>query len=317
MDKRNLWLIIENIDSKESAAIGLFEKRDDYTIYMGKLCVKNKFHKMGLSSVLGGHIINHLMEVPGSKSILRFDCDVRADIMPSQKFLEKASAKPYGFIINYNNFTDKRNYDIFSKSPIIDGKLGSVVLYAIYLDNLWKKRNNNIYLINNEDIIYYYNEIVNLNREMYKDNVIMERRASINCESYTISMDFYKAIIKIEGYLLENTLLALLKKYADWNVIEWRIPANEKGLASQEIALKNEFIISGYDPGSIIHDKVEDTILFCFYPRGIDFSQFERLHLTQTNEKIVNKLLSKIKEKNIKKIEQIKKYDGKMDVWKN
>ncbi|MFX1274259.1 MAG: hypothetical protein ACFFBP_15215 [Promethearchaeota archaeon] len=313
----DLWFIAEDIDSKEGVGIGLFERHDQFSIYMGKLCVKNKFHGLGLSSVLGSHIISHLMMVPESKSLLRFDCDVRANIISSQKFLEKARAIPYGFIANYNNYTDKRTNEILLGIPITAGELGSVIMYANYLSKLWKKRRKNITLLDNDKIITMYEIIRSINRQMKKDNIILKKDYKTNHESYRISKDFYKATLKIEGYLCKNTLKQILNYYSNWNVIEWRVPANDLGIHSQNIALNNGFIVSGYDPGSFYLNQLEDTILFCKYPRGIDFSQFDYLNLTRRNKLIVDNIMPNLEEKKIKKINQTKKHEVEIQCWNN
>ncbi|MFX1274257.1 MAG: hypothetical protein ACFFBP_15205 [Promethearchaeota archaeon] len=304
--KSDLWFIGEDIHSKVGVGIGLIERHNRYSLEMGKLCVKNEFHGIGLSTVLGGHMINYLINIPESKSLIRFNCDVRANVLFSQKFVEKTRAKPYGFIANYNNYTDKRINNVSKGEPIVDGELGSVVMYAIYLRKLWKIRRKNLILFDNEDILYHYHIMRALNRQMKKDNITLEKKDELNQESFTISKDYYKAIIKIEGYLRENTLKKLLKKYSNWNVIEWRIPANHQGLNSQKSALDNDFIVSGYDPGSLYLQQLEDGILFCKYPRGIDYSQFEYIDLTPRNKLIVDKILSDIKGKKIKNIHQSK-----------
>ena len=95
-NENDLWFLAEDLDTKEIAGIGLVERRNPFSLEMGKLCIKKKFQGIGISSILGGHIIAYLMTIPESKSLLRFDCDVRANILFSQKFIENSRAKPYG-----------------------------------------------------------------------------------------------------------------------------------------------------------------------------------------------------------------------------
>lgn len=317
VEPKNNWTIVEDIHSKEGAAIGLFERPNKFKIHMGKLCVKNKFHGIGISSILGGHIITHLMLVPESKSLLRFDCDVRANIIYSQKFLEKARAIPYGFIANYNNYADKRKYNIKSSIPFIEGELGSVIMSAINLSRLWKIREKDLSLLDDERILSIYQIIRRFNRQMKKDNITVEKTNESHKETFTLSKDFYKGIIKIEGYLRDNTIKQILREYSNWNVIEWKVPANNLGIISQKNALNNGFIASGYDPGSFYHKTLQDTILFCKYPRGIEYTQFNDLDLTPRSKLIVDSIMSNLEENKIKKLNQKKQYEVKIECFKS
>ena len=74
----------------------------------------------------------------------------------------------------------------------------------IYLSKLWGLRKKNLILLDNEDILYHYHIMRGLNRQMKKDNIILEKNNDFNSESFTISKDYYKAIITIEKRVFKN-----------------------------------------------------------------------------------------------------------------
>jgi hypothetical protein len=104
----------------------------------------------------------------------------------------------------------------------------------------------------------------------------------------------------ISGYLRESFLEKILNHYQNWNVIVWNIPTTSWGLNSQLLAIESGFIVSGYNPGSYTKElELKDTILFCKFPRGIDYSQFDTMKLAKKNKPIVHRVIKTIKEESI------------------
>ncbi|MFX0070953.1 MAG: hypothetical protein ACFFAO_07680 [Candidatus Hermodarchaeota archaeon] len=235
--------------------------------------------------------------LPKNKDILRINTDARAVNIKSQQLAKNIGMIGYGFIPNYNNYSDKRSYNPSIDMPFSTGRIESVIMYCKPLKNFWKKRQKNIFLLNNGDIFYFYEYIKRTNRMMKKDIITKMNESFESFENYKIKNDFYKSVLLIEGCLQEKTLIKLLKKYSKWNVIEWRIPASIKGLDSQRIGLKHGFKIVGYDPGSYLEDEhLEDTLIYCYFPNGINNSQFKFLNIFDDYKEMVNKVIKSVED---------------------
>ena len=48
-DKNQMWILAESVDGNESAGFGVAEKRNDFSMYVGKLAIKNRFRHQGLA----------------------------------------------------------------------------------------------------------------------------------------------------------------------------------------------------------------------------------------------------------------------------
>ena len=130
---------------------------------------------------------------------------------------------------------------------------------------------------------------------MKKDEFAIMENSDNECEKYCISKDYYKGIVTIEGFLKESTLDGILEEHIEWNVVEWRIPASSDSIFSQQLAIENQFIIAGYDPGSHKeHDSLQDTIIMCKFPRGIDKSQFRGIRLTEPAKPLANAVFDQL-----------------------
>ncbi|MFX0070418.1 MAG: hypothetical protein ACFFAO_04935 [Candidatus Hermodarchaeota archaeon] len=291
------WFIVELIKTGELVGTGVMENKNELSVYAGKTAIKKNNQGIGISKVLGTQSVFIFLSRPEMKNIIRLDTDVRARNIKVQKFAEKIRCIPYGFIPNYNNYGDKRNFDISRGHPFSSGEKESVIMYVSPIKNFWKKRHRNIILLNIDDIIYFYEYVKSFNRNMRKDILTLYNKSIFISEEFKIKEDYYKSVVLIEGYLHEKTLIKLLKKYSKWNVIEWRIPTSRKGLYSQKIGLKHGFKIVGYDPGSYSKNNlIRDTLVYCNFPTGIDFNQFEGLDLVKKNEDMVNKIINSVKE---------------------
>jgi RimJ/RimL family protein N-acetyltransferase len=285
-----IWCIVTPLESNEVIGLSVIQK-DEITLYVSKVNIKRNYQGIGIGRGLGANAFTALIGNPEFRNIRRLDSDVRAYNLNSQKFIEKTGSKPYGFIPNYNNYGDKRQHKLEKSKPFTNGKIEPVIMYASRFNSFWRIRNNNIVLYDDDDILLHYNIAKNNNRKMRRDNLTLAREKDLDVERIKIDEDFFKACVKFEGYIHEKTLNELLSRYRNWNVIEWRIPVNEKGIYSQRTALENEFTVVGYDPGSILLEELVDTILFCKFPNGVDHSQFHQMDLTSRNQKIAESVI--------------------------
>lgn len=297
------WMLIELIEQNEICAIGLMEIKNKISLYASKVAAKKKYRGLGLLRVLGTQAVMHFFQRDDCGDIIRLDTDVRANILNSQIFAEKIRCIPYGFIPNFNNYADKRNFNPSKGEPFTAGRIESVMMYVNPLSILWKNRSRDVHIYEDEEIMYFYNYVKSLNRKMKRDNLELINAKSFEKRpnEYTIREDIYQGIVFIEGYLRKSFLNRLLVHYQNWNVIVWNIPTTSWGLYSQLLALKNEFIVSGYNPGSYTKElNLRDTILMCKFPRGIDYSQFKTIDLAEKNKPIAKRIIKMIKEVNIK-----------------
>ena len=299
VEKNNYWVICEKIGKKaEICGAGLIEKRYT-TAFACKAVLKKKFQGKGLSTKLGSGGIIHVLRLPEFKNVVRLDSDVRGVNIKSQKLVEKSGGIGYAFIPSYNNFSNKRKFDISKGEPCVKGVEEPAILYVNILNTLWKKRQKEIHLIDNEDIYFFYSLMRNKNlRKMKNDQIIFDEGIGFRSESYQVFKDYYKGAVKIGGYLRKKTLMHFLQLYSSWRLIEWRIPTTHLGRYSLKLALKNNFKVVGYDVGSMLNydGDLLDNVVLCKYPNGINFKQFKNLHLTNSNKILVDRVLKSLKE---------------------
>ncbi len=296
-DKNNYWFICEKIGKNSMiCGAGLIEKYYT-TAFACKAVLKKKFQGRGISTKLGSGGIIYVLRLPEFKDVVRLDSDVRAVNIKSQKLIEKSGGIGYAFIPSYNNFANKKKFDITEGKPCTNGIEEPAVLYVNILNKLWTKRQKEIHLIDNEDIYFFYSLMRNINlRKMKNDQIIFDEFSGYRTESYQIHEDLYKGTVKIGGYLRKNTLQRLLHKYSSWRLLEWRIPPTQLGRYSIKLALKNGFKVVGYDIGSMLNydGDLLDNIVMCNFPRGINYKQFRTLHLTKSNKILVNRVLNSL-----------------------
>ena len=295
---KEMWGIAESIDDKnETAAICMVERKNDFSIYAGKTVVHNRFRGMGMGRGLGVSSLMSVLNMPENQNVVRLDSDVRSSQQNSQLMVEATGSIPYGFIPNYNNYADKRFHDPLTGKPFTDGRKESVVLYMAPIHNFWKVRSNSVALFQNDEIISFYEAIKANNRKMKKDEVKLFNNSVNSVEdSLDVHEDKFKGTVLIHGYMGQSAILRTLEKYSKWNVIEWRIPTTEQGVSSQKLAMDNKFVISGYDPGSykLENGKLVDTLVMCYFPNGVELTQFECIELTKKNTFIASKVINQL-----------------------
>ncbi len=293
--KNQTWFIVEDIDTKKIVGTGVMERKSEISVCASKTLILNKYQNLGIARVLGTQSVFSYLSNPELSALIRIDIDVRAKSINSQKLAEKIRCIPYGFIPNYNNYADKRNFDFSKGKPFSSGEIEAVMMYVSPIKHFWKIRNREITVINRKEILDFYNIVKKHITRMNRDKLLIRNASNFLINNFTIDKDPYKSCISIKGYLSERILKDLLENYSNWNLVEWRVPTTLEGLGSQHIALNNGFKVVGYDPGSFFNQKLtDDTIVFCKFPNGIDFSQFEGLNVVDKNKPIVNKVLKSV-----------------------
>ena len=295
--KNQSWFIVEDINKKKIVGTGVMERKSEISVYASKTLILKNYQNNGIAKVLGTQSVFSYLANPELSALIRIDMDVRAKNINSQKFAEKIRSIPYGFIPNYLNYADKRNFDISKGKPFSSGEFEAVVKYVSPIKRFWKIRSKEIIVINRKEILDFYNIVKNHITRMNRDKLVIKNASNFPINNYTIDKDPYKSCILIIGYLSEKILKHLLQYYSNWNLVEWRVPTTLEGLNSQHIALSNGFKVVGYDPGSFLNHKLtNDTIVFCKFPNGLDFSQLEGLNVVDRNKPIVNKVLKTVRD---------------------
>ena len=295
-NKNNFWLIAESVDGKEPAGIALAEKRNNFSIYVGKLAIKNRFRHQGIARGLGTNSFLAMLKQPEFKTVIRLDSDVRVSQYNSMLTVKALGQFPYAVIPNFNCYGDKRKFHPEYGVPYCDGRLEAAVLFLGPINGFWKKREKKVHLLGNKQVLDMYQIVRKIARRMKKDEVTIEDSYSILPEHYQINRDYYKGIATIEGMLLESTLDNLLDEFYEWNVVEWRIPTTNEGLFSQHLAIDNGFIVTGYDPGSYKEDShILDTLIMCKFPNGVNQNQFRGMRLTETAKPLASSVIHQIK----------------------
>jgi RimJ/RimL family protein N-acetyltransferase len=296
-DNNQWWIVVEPIATKVILGGGVLKKINDHTMFAAKLVCKNEYQGKGFAGVLGTIGVRSLYQRDVFESVLRLETDIRAKTYNSQRFIERIGCTPYGYIANYNNYADKRNFDPSHGKPFIDGRLEPVVMYFKPFHKFWKKRIKKVFLYDQEHIKSSYNIMKRFNRRAMKtDELIIKPETNKKCEdnhSFNISEDFYKGIVDITGYTQDIEYIK--QKYSEWNIIEWRVPTDtEESIRYQKIAINHGFHIAGYDPCSVHHGTFADSILFIYYPNGINFSQFEDMSLTRKSKPFIELVMEQL-----------------------
>ena len=288
--KNKICVVGESIDNKEIAGMGLIETKR-YIAHASQLIVKKKYQGLGITARLGAVGLIHLFKMPQFKNTLRLDCETRGTQIRAQKAIRNAGAKPFSLIPAYINWGDKRFLGIDDNKPVPPIQEEASIFYSIIFKNLWNKREKEIHLLNNEDIIFFYENAKVMSRKMKKDVLILENgRKNKKYELYGVSKDYYEGRVNLYGYIKEKSLNHLLKTYRDWRLLIWRIPTTKNGITSMSLAIDKGFKIVGYDIGfNKIDWTVFDSVIFVYYPNG-----FQSLDVDCLDE--AKPLVKKIKE---------------------
>ncbi len=292
--ENNFWFVGESLKTNEIAGAGLLEV-ERYIAQASKAVTKKKYQGQGITSKIGAAGIITVTKMPQFKNILRLDFEIRAQEIGAQKLAQLAGALPYSLIPAYANFGDRRNFSIENNKPFPPQREESVFLYSILCKNLWRNRDKKVFLINNEDIIFFYEYIKKIYKKMQEDILILEDgKKAKNYELYGVSKDHYMGIVKLYGYIKQKALRSLLKTYQEWRIILWRIPTTQNGISSMYLALEKGFKIVGYDIGfNNINWTLYDSIILAYYPNNHRKPlKLDCLELNKPLLKEVNKLFN-------------------------
>jgi len=287
-DENQFWIVVEPIDTKVILGGGVLKKINEYTMFAAKLVCKRKYQGKGFAGILGTVGVRSLYQQNVFEGILRLETDIRAKTYNSQQFIETIGCVPYGYIPNYNNYADKRGFDPSKGDPFTEGTLEPVVMYFRAFGNFWNKRKTSIFLYEEPHILKAYEIVKKINgRKMKSDELHVKTKADdpIKTEQPEIIRDPHKGIVSIIGGMQQDDITQILKDYADWNIIEWRVPTDSSSsIKYQELAIESGFNVVGYDPCSTRYEIFADTIIFNHFPNGVSFSQFGDITLTEKSK---------------------------------
>ncbi|MEE9376559.1 MAG: hypothetical protein V3V33_00805 [Candidatus Lokiarchaeia archaeon] len=263
------WVLSDLIENKVTTGCALVEK-ERYIAHAGCLIVKKEFQRHGITSKLAAAGLITVTKMPQFKEVLRLDIEVRAALPKVQTAAQNAGAIPYSIIPSHSNLGDKRHFEFTDNNPCPPQHEESAILYSMIFRNLWKKRDNTVFLLDNEDIIYIYDFIRSQTRKM-KDDILIPKKENKNkgYELYGVSKDYYMANVKLFGYIKEKSINNLLKTFKNWRIILWKIPTTKNGISSMSLALKKGFKVVGYDIGfNNVNWTLFDSIILAYYPNG-------------------------------------------------
>ncbi len=267
LNPNKVWILSDLIEKKKTVGCALVEK-ERYIAHAGCLVVKKEFKRHGITSQIAAAGLITVTKMPQFNDVLRLDIEVRAHLSNVQSAAQNAGAIPYSIIPSHTNIGDKRNLDITDNNPSPPQSEESAVLFSLIFRNLWKKRNKNVILLDNEDFIFCYEFVKNHAKKMKNDTLILKRKnRNREYELYGVSKDYYMANVKLYGYIKEKSLNNLLKIYKNWRLIIWKIPTTENGINSMILALKKGFRVVGYDLGfNNVNWMLYDSIIVVYYP---------------------------------------------------
>jgi hypothetical protein len=290
--QNNFWFVGELIENKEIAGAGLLSKKR-YIGHASQAVVKKKYQGQGITSKIGAAGLITTTKMPQFKDVLRIDSEVRGLKIGAQKLFHNARAVPYGLIPAYINFGDKRNFNIDDGTPIPPLREEPAIFYSIIFKNLWKKRDKTVYLLDNENIIFFYNYVKQMSKKMNQDIIVTENGKNKKAyEMYGVSKDIYEGRVNLYGYIKEKSLKHLIKTYKNWRIIIWRIPTTKNGISSMALAVDKGFKCVGYDIGfNNINWTLFDSAIFVYYPNGVQLVDLQCLSEIEPLGRKVKKLI--------------------------
>ncbi|MFW9867486.1 MAG: hypothetical protein ACFFEN_15425 [Candidatus Thorarchaeota archaeon] len=287
--KENFWFVGEYLEDKEVAGTGLIRK-DRYIAEASKAVVKKKFQGRGVTTKIGAAGIVTCTKMPQFKECLRLNVVVRAPQIKAQKLIQNSGALPYALVPAYDNYGDKRHFNIENNTPFPPEKEEAAFLYSIIFRNLWKIREKKIHLLDNEDFIFFHEYLKKYTKKMNNDELIFEKgKKNKGYDLYGVSRDYYNGIVNLYGNLLDKSLENLIKSYYNWRIILWRIPTTQNGIHSMKRALEKGFNIVGYDLGfNNMNWTLYDSVILAYYPNG--GSHVLEVDCLDANKPLYNKL---------------------------
>ena len=270
-DPNKFWVVGELIENKikEIAGVALVEK-ERYIAHAGSMITRKKFQGLGVTTKIAVGGLITITKMPQFKDVLRLDSEVRGPQIKIQAVAQNAGAVPYSIIPAYINFGDKREFEVDDNCPCPPQHEETAIIFSMIFRNLWKKRDKNVVLLDNEVLVFFYKYMKSKCKRM-KDDILYFEKGKNNkgYELYGVSKDYYNAIVKLYGYIKEKSINNLLKVYKNWRIILWKIPTTHNGVQSMKLALEKGFKVLGYDIGfNNINWTLFDSIILAYYPLG-------------------------------------------------
>lgn len=289
----NFWFVGESLDNNEIAGTGLIRK-NRYIAHASKAVTRQKFQGLGVTSKIGAAGIITVTKMPQFKDCLRLNIEVRGPQVRAQKLIKNSGAIPFGLVPAYYNYGDKRAFKTENNSPFPPHREEAAFLYSLIFNPLWKKREKKIYLLENEDLIFFHDYVKSYTKKMNQDVLIFEKgKKDKGYELYGVSKEYHDGIVSLYGSIHEKSLNNLIKNYKNWRIILWRIPTTPNGVHSMALALEKGFNMVGYDVGfnnigSNMNWILSDSVILAYYPKGGSHA-FE-VNFLEENKPLFNKV---------------------------
>ncbi|MHA1500185.1 MAG: hypothetical protein ACTSRT_21885 [Promethearchaeota archaeon] len=303
-DQNNIWIAGVNIKNNELVAISLIEIQNSVAI-SGKTLMKKTYQGLHLSSLLSFNSVKMLINEKLLENCIKIDSDVRANQIGAQKLSESAFGIVYSFIPIKYIFADKRGLTLNNKSlSISEIVLESMFGYFAILPKFLESRVKDVYLLENDLMLFLYKFLYSFRRSMRSMRVVMKddyletvkivpEKISSDIEDMDIKINFYNSFVQIRGLLSRNRIRHLLKKYSIFRIILWKIPTTLEGTYCMDVALDLGFKIVGYDMASIKLRNMHgycDSIIFFWSNQKIVKADFYNVQTTQKNKALFEKI---------------------------
>ncbi len=264
------WVLSDLLENNITVGCALVDK-ERYIAHAGSLMIKKDFRRKGITTNLAAAGLLTVTKMPQFKEVLRLNTEVRAPLTKVQTSAQTAGAIPYGIIPSHITLVDNRDFNFDDNHPCShQNEEFSTVHFSMIFRTLWKKRDRNVFLLDNDDLIFLYEYIKSQTKQMNNDTITLKKdKKNKGYELYGVSKDYYLAHVKLFGYIKEKSLNNLIKINKNWRIIIWKIPTTENGISSMTLALKKGFKVVGYDIGfSNVNWTLFDSIIFAYYPNG-------------------------------------------------
>ncbi|MHA1193295.1 MAG: hypothetical protein ACTSP9_13530 [Promethearchaeota archaeon] len=297
--KNTFYFVGECLDHEEPEFCGggVIDIDNPATASMNKLLILPKFRGKGLLSEMGIKGVLNIFKKPQFKTVIRVNVETRASLKNTQISMRNQGSKPYGFNPIFVNLGDRQYLNKKEEKPYLRGKTVPIIFYLRTLNNFWERRNKVIYLLNNENILYFYDYQVKNNRKMKKNDLLITMEDSdYRTHDIEIKQNFNFGAIHMKGYMHDIFIKMYLKKFKKWRFIDWRIPATEEGVRSMKLAFNNGFKVNGYDMGSYLSrdGNLHDSVLFTYFPKKVKLNPNEPLDILKKVRPIVDKVLDSL-----------------------
>ena len=173
------WVLSDLLENNVTVGCALVEK-ERYIAHAGCLIVKKDFQRQGITTNLAAAGLITVTKMPQFKDVLRLNIEARAPLTKVQTSAQNAGAIPYSIIPNHIKLADNRNFDFDDNNPCPPQKEESAILYSIIFRNLWKNREKNVFLLDNEDLVFVYEYVRSQARKMKDDTLIPKRENNNN-----------------------------------------------------------------------------------------------------------------------------------------